>query len=276
MKIVVCFLVFLNYVLGNFKYQNENWNFDGCHDIDEERKLYRQIHRSIRHSDRLSYLTLDSSFLDRLLQLDSKVNVTLTEFIDEGLQHVAQKDEKSNASQHSEDFNVAAFAFSVLSRTSKAQYYEGVDNFLTTNPCWIPLYEPVFEPFMSGSEFLLFVRLPDYSYHATCKLYTAIHAQQFPSVCDAIHLVTYQLPNIGFGHTSLFTMNAMMTALINSKVFTAPTSEPFRSRPYGKNGNNHNQDHNPLKSDGKNQNPLLWSWADPNRCPINTFENNPW
>jgi hypothetical protein len=250
-------------VLPNLKFQHELWSCDGCKDVNERKRLHHQIDRSLRYSDRLSYLTLDSSWLDRLLQLNSKLHITLNKFKSK---QVLQKNGKTNVSQHEEVFNVVALVFNVLNKISKVQYYEGIDAFLTTNPCWIPLYEPSFEQFISCTEFLLFVRLPDYSYHATCKLYTAVHARQFPPLCsyDASNLVTYQLPNIGFGHTSLFTMDAMMNALINYKVFTAPFSEPFRSRPYGKKGN------------GKKENPLLWSWADLNRCPINTFENNPW
>ena len=62
-------------------------------------------------------------------------------------------------------------------------------------------------------------------------------------------------------------MNAMMIALNNFKVFTAPYAESFRSRPNrkGKRGSNQNKN--------QDQNPLLWSWADPDRCPMDTFEN---
>ena len=106
--------------------------------------------------------------------------------------------------------------------SQQRRYHAAIDAFLAVHPCWIPLHEPFTPPSPATSsspssnahvhvhqqsnpsnppptirtstetsvdiqpalsELLLFVRLPEISFHATCKLYTTIIKRQFPSTC---------------------------------------------------------------------------------------------
>lgn len=227
---------------------------------------------------------------NRLSQADSKLTVSLRKFTDisKGTDSSVASKERSNVNSTTVEFEdtffASAFYFdSRSSQTSKAnskeaksalsrQYHSAVDNYLAHNPCWIPLYEPPLQLFRSGREFVIFARLPDRSFHATCKLYTSIVNRQFPRVCnyDPSHLAAYELPNIGYNHViTMLTKTFISILQVNkssdiAKVFTAPTASMFLSRA-----------NNSIGSDHK-INPHLWSWADPKICPHDTFANDPW
>ena len=331
------------------------WRCSFCYDDKFDHKyltmtIYGQIHTAVRHGERLSYLPLDMSWIDRLEQVDAKVHVSYYDFkyinkitaptvitesdntnnkrslrdtrMDEkgdGMSDVESKLHSNNGikwaldenslnnvdgktisrktmklkrstneelietvsqplgltvvTEFDEEFQVLAFHFetfvsqlppkSGLAYSQKA-YHTAIDTFLSLNPCWVILQEPptpsaalfattresfsnaanqqhqykLKEQVVHSHPLLLFIRLPLYSYYATCKLYTAIVKRQFPSKCeyDKAKIAKYLLANIGFGHVSIFTTNAFASVFRFDEykkniVFTAPKAQNFLSRP---------------------------------------------
>ena len=260
---------------------NVNWHCEGCNDAYHAMDIFNQIHSAVRHNDRLSYLGLDMSWMDRLNQIDSHVHVQLNDFNRIASVHPPEsifseyKKSKSILSEYTEEFQVLAFHFNqyqVADRgrdesTLQRKYQAAIDAFLALNPCWIPLHEPYTPPLpavISASTsksnryentasnhhnkrslqsthpilhhhplgeknnhqhgLLLFIRLPDVSFHATCMLYTAVIKRQFPRVCHYTPetMRTYHLANIGFGHVSLFIVNSFSAML---KEFTGKSNK---------------------------------------------------
>ena len=142
-----------------------------------------------------------------------------------------------------------------------------IDTFLTLNPCFIPLHDPpvtlddtsLKQPLgpisisnknkvhtstattMDGTtrsmqqELLdyehsaIFIRLPSFPYHATCKLYNIITTIQFPSHCpepsqtDLIE--AHRLGNIGWVNNVYPLVTKFQTALRNGRVLITPRAE---------------------------------------------------
>ena len=253
---------------------NVHWRCEGCNDAYHAMDIFNQIHSAVRHNDRLSYLGLDMSWMDRLNQIDSRVHVQLNDFSRIALIHPPKsiyseyKKSKSMLSEYTEEFQVLAFHFNQYQVADRGQneamlqrkYQTAIDAFLAVNPCWIPLHEPYTPPMPAGISvstptsnrhmnaanhhhhhnkrslqsthpilhhhplggennlqhgLLLFIRLPDVSFHATCMLYTAVIKRQFPRVCHYTpeKMRTYHLANIGFGHVSLFIVNSFSAVL---------------------------------------------------------------
>jgi hypothetical protein len=202
---------------------NQHWRCTGCFgDAQAVRDVYNQVHTAARRHDRLSYLALDMGWLDRLNLVDSRVHVVLEGFhrMHSVVPPERRKEPRVVLSEYSEELQVLAFHFkgytgasapsdgsshdgsstaaaaggSAPWLTSPAQrrYHAAIDRFLAVNPCWVPLHEPATPPLPSGrrrgSELLLFIRLPDVSYHATCRLFTAVVKRQFPPVCHYRHV----------------------------------------------------------------------------------------
>ena len=158
----------------------------------------------------------------------------------------------------------------VSSKSSRvSRFQKAMDTFLAINPCWIPLLEPSVSSFYKKEHFMIFIRLPEKSFHATCKLFTAIVDRQFPRVCkyDADHLASHNVSNIGFGHTSKHLMLGMATTLVRTtRVFTAPIADTYMSR----------QNLSYVQGVDPYVNPQLWAWADPKLCDLEVFRNDPW
>ena len=254
---------------------NQHWHCEGCNDAYHAMDIFNQIHSAVRHNDRLSYLGLDMSWMDRLNQIDSRVHVQLHDFNHISFIHPPTstyseyKKSKTMLSEYTEEFQVLAFHFNQYQVADRGleetmlqrKYHAAIDAFLAVNPCWIPLHEPYTPPMPAGISasttnsnrqknavnhhhhhhhqrslqsiqpilhhhpsgkqhnhqhgLLLFIRLPDVSFHATCRLYTAVIKRQFPTVCHYTpeKMRTYHLANIGFGHVSLFIVNALSAVL---------------------------------------------------------------
>ena len=238
---------------------NQNWRCTNCHNEYHAMDVFNQVHSAIRYDDRLSYLALDMNWIDRLDQIDAKVNVLVEDFL-----HIHRlippKRPTSNDNDvfnNDEEYQVIAFHFNnyvgdirgkpvslsedsdgissgrsnnqrltrFMKSSQQLRYHTAIDAFLAVHPCWIPLHEPLTPPTPATStsdttmhhqygdsstspsstrtsisphnqhhhssayssptrsELLLFVRLPEISYHATCKLYTTIVQRQFPATC---------------------------------------------------------------------------------------------
>jgi hypothetical protein len=90
-----------------------------------------------------------------------------------------------------------------------------IDQFLTKNPCWIPIHDP---PVAIPGEVpettahhagiydytVILVRLPAFWFHSTCQLYTLVTKKQFPEKCptaaDISKVKAYWLGNIGWAN----------------------------------------------------------------------------
>jgi hypothetical protein len=250
-------------------YPNEHWRCTGCSPrTDDALDVFNQVHTALRHTTRLAYLALDMSWMDRLHQVDARVHVALHDVAHLDRVRPPERERRSQAvplSEYTEEFQVLAFHFRGRRRAATAgappaspatelrRYHAAVDRFLAINPCWVPLHEPANAPVGSAATrtYLIFIRLPSYSYHATCMLYTAVVKRQFPRTCRYTpeRMTIYHLANIGFGHTSLFIVNALSAVLKgrvgvgvgvggtagyrDGVVFVAPRAQDFLSRSNG-------------------------------------------
>ena len=257
------------------KITNKQWVCEGCNNERESSRLLHLIDRAALSGERLSYLALDMSWLDRLGESSSRLKVYLRKF--DSIDDIVETPVNSeNKMQSNETFYAMAFyaenssnAFTRSARIS--QYQKAVDTFLAINPCWIPLLEPSASLFFKHQQLLIFIRLPEMSHHATCKLYSAIVKIQFPKVCiyDSDHLNVYMLANIGYGHVLRNLMLGLVSSLNDiqkARVFTAPIAQKFMSR----------QNLSFVQGVDVYVNPQLWSWADPNLCDHEKFKNDPW
>lgn len=137
---------------------------------------------------------------------------------------------------------------------------------------------------LSTPKLLILVRLPAKIFRATCMLFSALTARQFPSglghggkegeqtaspgcVYDADHMIVHKLSNIGFAHTANAALYSFVyLSLIQGekarKVFTMPISEEFMARRANLAANLTDTD--------------AWAWAEPSTCPLIMQLHDPW
>lgn len=154
---------------------------------------------------------------------------------------------------------------------------EVIDEFLTNNPCWIPLHDPVVA--LPGNltnkmhthtddivyeGMAIFVRLPTYPFRPTCLLYSLITQIQFPNFCptDEVKFKSHWIGNIGWANAVHTLTQRFVGALHNSLIFLTPRGM-------------HNGAEPTLVIKG-----IIvagpWSWADRTECELETFAFNPW
>jgi len=141
-----------------------------------------------------------------------------------------------------------------------------IDTFLTLNPCFIPLHDPPVtlddsllkqtlgpksinsknkahttattdgatrsmqqQELLDYEHSAIFIRLPSFPYHATCKLYDYITTLQNPSHCpepSQTELIeAHRLGNIGWVNNVYPLVTKFQTALRNGRVFITPRAE---------------------------------------------------
>ena len=76
----------------------------------------------------------------------------------------------------------------------------------------------------------IFIRLPSYPYHATCKFYNVITMLQFPSHCPEPtnaeqQIEAHRLGNIGWVNNVYPLVTKFQTALRNGRVLITPRAE---------------------------------------------------
>ena len=252
---------------------NGQWLCEGCVSKEQTSLLLKLIHKAANDGDRLSYLALDMSWLDRLAESSSSLRVYVKQFEKIGdkveIPVVSENEMPSSETYYGMAFYSEKLSHNILKSSRVSRFQKAVDTFLAINPCWIPLLEPSVSSFYNERHFMIFIRLPEKSFRATCKLFTAIVDRQFPAVCkyDADHLASHNVSNIGFGHASRHLMLAMVTTLVETtKVFTAPIADFHMSR----------RNLSYVQGVDSYVNPQLWSWADPRLCDLEVFRNDPW
>lgn len=298
---------------------NAQWVCAGCKDESHEREIFGQIHQALHDGrlDRTVYFTIDMAWIDDMLLPDAQVQVTLVDplalsaFVhpETALDHY----EKSSASKvyHLVVSSVFSNETTVRhpyrssrnhvrdmhSHKLSAPAFGGVDAFLTANPCWIPLCEPVIHlpqqhqhtgkrrrrlasqthSHESGNRLLVLAAMPHTPLHTTCVLYSLLHRTQFPppAQCkyDDDHMTRYDLPNVGYASILVQVVDAFADNYCNTcsaktrKIFIAPQAEDFYSRKLNITDpvtRISNETH-----DG-------WSWADPDSCPLELQHHDPW
>lgn len=286
---------------------NAHWQCIECHrrygsvagSADERESVYRifGIIRNILHKAeaRMVYFALDSTWMDRLLHSEARVKVTAVSL--DGIQSLVMATPSPLALPANERDEVFQVVYAELSPdtttgtgTKPALYgnhYENVDTFLSQNPCWIPLHEPVLGRQPSppstpkpGHRFsqhskqrsVVLVRLPVWGMHATCRLFDRITRLQYPQTClyDNEHMLTHHLHNTGWSAT----FNAILFKLAHilhqdvfpRKLIAITRAIDFRSR------ERRLQDRNGTVFNATGG----WYWANPETCRASTDAYDPW
>jgi hypothetical protein len=200
---------------------NENWKCSsGCpNDVNMTGQILGMVRHALYTENREVYLAYDHSWIDSMLGPKAKVNVVGVPR-DKLASHIA-------ADYHSPDFEKDE-VFQVIyslppSLPSGGGSYKPlsfadadvIDQFLTKNPCWIPIHDP---PVAIPGEVpettahhagiydytVILVRLPAFWFHSTCQLYTLVTKKQFPEKCptaaDISKVKAYWLGNIGWAN----------------------------------------------------------------------------
>ena len=207
--------LFVSAYRGNYK-PFHNWKCVGCttEDTNATTSIYRKVHRALRQrgSAREVYLLLDHAWIDRLLEPSTVVVVHVIPRSQLSTTHMIQQvniqeEVKVDGIQREEQYVVVYSPPAVKSRMvlRKAEAVL-IDTFLLNNPCFMPLHDPPVTINDSQLSYQLgppsrrlssdglmiqsmretrayeltaiFVRLPSYPYHATCKLYSLVTSRQ--------------------------------------------------------------------------------------------------
>lgn len=172
-------------------------------------------------------------------------------------------------------------------RPSETFDYYGIDKFLANNPCWLPLHEPIdigpihekgmkikkLKHFLElQNRTVIFLRLPVFGYHATCRLYSQITKHQNPKECvyDDEHILVHHLHNTGWSATFnaiLFKLSyILLKRTYASKILVPTRAIDFRSR------NRLSQDINGTIFNQTGG----WYWSNPEKCPPDIELYDPW
>ena len=268
---------------------NRNWNCVKSRATAStlpEARIFGLIRMALHREQRNVYFALDTSWMDNLLRFDAKVTVTVTLLESIGSLVMPDPDPLSLPSHdYLEEYQVI---YAELGHGGKYEQrlYEGVDTFLSLNPCWMPLQEPNMEAYgwrgahqhrsnSHASPPLVLVRLPIHGFHATCRLFTRITQLQYPSQCryDAEHMLTHHLHNTGWSATFnaiLFKLaHVMHQDVFPRKVLAITRAIDFRSRPRVLVSGATGEATFNFSSGG-------WYWANPATCPQRTDVYDPY
>eukprot|EP01038_Epipyxis_sp_PR26KG_P006756 gene6756-9258_t len=173
---------------------------------------------------------------------------------------------------------------------------DDIDTFFVHNPCFIPLHEPIqnlnnklrsFKDYNHKSKFgnntnseyyqalshvLIFIKLPQYGFHSTCRFYKLITALQFPSKCDSKQKLVHQLTNIGWSNV-FFSVFGKYSQIFDPKyfpkaVFVMPTAQSFLAQELDQ-----VKDINSGKLFKKTD---VWKWIDMKTCSPYKIAYDPW
>ena len=198
--------------------ENLGWRCTGCPEISTEKdSLYLQVKHALDFSDRLSFIPLETNWIDDLIA-SSSVHIMYSPFCTVKLLN----DFSSMA--HFTNVQIEKFQMivcKVITQSSAAvssnqdtsdvmieRYRMLIDDFLAINPCWFPLKEPRPQTFgrnkypVSSDELLILIRFPRHGFLATCMLYEAIVARQFPKECiyTKEEMSKFEIASIGKRH----------------------------------------------------------------------------
>lgn len=289
---------------------NEHWSCEGCHNLNHDNpvgiaQLYGTIRYFIQKEQRNAYFGLNMGWMDKVLLPESRVKVTVVK--PERLASLIM----STPSPLPETENDETFQLLFIELPAiKSNMVDPVgsfssvatDKFLEANPCWMPLHEPTISNstnydvvtranllrtknhlksnnlyhlrtmFVTYQRTLIFIRLPIFGFHATCRLFSEITRLQHPQKCiyNNNHMMVHHLHNTGWSAT----FNALLFKLAEilnqrtypNKIIVVPQAIPFRSRIrtlVDRNGTRFETAHG-------------WYWVEPSTCPPLIEAYDPW
>ena len=197
---------------------NQNWDCVKCGDDNSTATIFGMVRHALYTQNRDVYLPFDHSWIDTMLGTREKVvvtNVPRSELAGyESAQYKAANLPVDEVYQVIVSFPISDNNLNPLSYEET----EVIDNFLTYNPCWIPIHEPPvklgdFSDVQSGrrssifEHTAIFVQLPSYPFYATCLFFKLVTKMQFPVQCPSPSETTtittlkqYPLGNIGWAN----------------------------------------------------------------------------
>ena len=282
--LLLCVLILLNelYAFQDHFKPNKDWEeCVDCGDEWEKEIIYGMIKHAIYTESREVYLNFDHSWLDRAVIEGRKFvikNVKRKE-----LSSLVMPAYEPPETEAQEKFYV------VISKAHDEENIgplnqedaEIIDEFLTHNPCWIPIKDPAVSLYKGKTDpdkrynkyegSAIFIRLPAYGYHSTCQLYQYIHDKQFPEKCPSKDeddkVWVNWLGNIGWANCVHPLVEHFMDAMHNMKVYLTPRAWENGAMPILK-----------VKVNGEEvvASGPWGAWADMEECPIDTYAWNPW
>lgn len=272
-------------------------------------RLFGLIRLLIQKEQRNVYYALDMSWLDRILLPESKVHVTYLSgppsehnFATLMMPQHPQQPLPSSPADEIYQILVAELPPGVEPGTANGGDfdYRGIDKFLALNPCWMPLHEPQnstlnFNPsnsrqhhnhhhlshqitrarsfFYAQQRIVVFVRLPIFGFHATCRLYSQIVLHQHPQQCIYTdeRMMVHHLHNTGWSATYNAILFKLQHILIDKvypqKIVVATQAIDFRSRV---------RTLTDQKTGTKFNTSFGWYWSNPENCPEEIEAYDPW
>ena len=275
---------------------NQNWECENCGDESHKELIYGMVRHAMYAELREVYLNLDHYWIDDALEPGRKVivkNVNRNELADLKMPEHERYGVESMLSESI--YVIISFAkddnqVDALSGNVAAE----IDQFLTFNPCWIPLHEPPiqlpkstedvsfpadFDEMPNEREYehsLILVALPNFPYHSTCALFRRITQQQFPDECpdeSSDNAVVSHLRNEGWAYGLIPLMEHFIDALHTQKVFITP-----RARLNDEQAKATESEQLKLTIEQQEYNFTgPWTvWADHEECDPSTLLWNPW
>jgi hypothetical protein len=256
---------------------NENWQCGaGCPlEKDQVAQIFGMIRHALYTDNREVYLNFDNSWIDKVLDTKAKVNVVGVSR--DQLGGFIANDYSSPDYERDETFQIIFSLPSGSGPYRPLSFAEGeiIDNFLTKNPCWMPIHDPPValpgeSPEVTAHHLgtfdytAIFIRLPAFWLHSTCKLFTLITRKQFPEKCpEASNVKAYWTGNIGWANCVHPIQEHLRDSLLSGKLLINPRAYDSGSF-YQKEVN------------GKNMTLVPWRWASQKECDPEIYAFNPW
>lgn len=233
-------------------YPNQLWECHNCDGISNN-LIFGYVRRAIINEYRDIYLNFDHSWLDIALLKDRKVVVTNVD-----RNRLPLFNENSLNLSAPSDFNKETF-YAVISLGNNKEKLSfplanEIDTFLFNNPCWIPLHDPPVIKSLNSKNInqntnyilvqdnnnkqyhsndyyrsAIFIRLPYFSFGATCYLFNYISNVQSPSLCpnpitNSSAYYSHWLGGIGWSNCLGPLVENFRHAVKNDRIFINPHS----------------------------------------------------
>eukprot|EP01038_Epipyxis_sp_PR26KG_P007087 gene7087-9672_t len=263
---------------------NRGWLSINCRNYNiSDSIIFSQILSALNKWPRNDYFALDMSWIADLMQPFARVEVECVNW--------DQITNKVMSFQHHitlpynrlEETYKIAFVINNNLVNNKFKTRD-IDVFLRNNPCYFPIQEPsirirkLHKKGLSRSQsnnlsklLSIFVRLPVYKYHATCRLFSLITQVQFPKQClyTQENMTVYHLINTGWSAAfgSLFGEFIVSLSKFPTNVFVVPKAIEFKALEWIFHDKILNKQYN--MSD-------IWKWIDPDTCDPISIMFDPW
>ena len=189
----------------------KQWTCSGCDSEEHRARVIGVVHRALYVEAPNVFYQINNGWVNQMLAFDARVSITVVKESELGDLKIdtLPPDPIPLNMQEPEVFKVIITEFPYLKglKVEKPEYMGKhsivIDQFLTFNPCWIPLHEPCAFNCTHGEKSYgmtaVLVHLPK-KLSDTCKFFTALVKRQFPSECiyDEEHMRAVHPHNIGW------------------------------------------------------------------------------